>query len=158
MSDIKDILKSVAPTLATLLAGPEAGVAVSALESALGLTPGSGIDAVNSAMNAGLTGDQIVAIKKADLEHEERLAQTDADQVVAVNATMQQEAKAGGWFAGSWRSACGWSFALYIASAWALPLFYIQPIQLSPDLVMALGAILGIHTWHQGVAEVKRAG
>lgn len=155
--DLKSFLETAAPSLATMLAGPEAGVALTALEKVTGLTPGSGQDAVATAISNGLTPDQVVELKKADLEHEEHMATIDASQVVAVNTAISAEASGGGWFAKSWRGMCGVSFALYVTSAWVLPLFHLTPVQLSPDLVIALGGILGVHTWHEGVAGVARA-
>jgi hypothetical protein len=83
--DIKTALTSIAPTLATMLGGPLAGTAVAALESALGLQPGSGPDAVTSAMSAGMTPDAIASVRKADQEHAEKLRSMDID-VLRLNA------------------------------------------------------------------------
>ena len=44
--NLKAALGSIAPTLATMLGGPLAGTAVTALEGALGLAPGAGTDEV----------------------------------------------------------------------------------------------------------------
>jgi len=59
-----DWLKSIAPTIATALGGPLAGLAVNAVSSALGIDP----DKVNDTINSGkLTADQIASIQQAEL-------------------------------------------------------------------------------------------
>ena len=51
------IIESLAPTVATALGGPFAGAAVTHLESALGLAPGSGAAAVEKTILAGNPDD-----------------------------------------------------------------------------------------------------
>ena len=59
-----DWLKSIAPTIATALGGPLAGLAVNAVSSALGIDP----DKVNDTIQSGkLTADQIASIQQAEL-------------------------------------------------------------------------------------------
>jgi hypothetical protein len=77
--DIKTALAGIAPTIATMLGGPLAGTAVTALEGALGLSPGAGADEVTKAMAAGMTPDAIAAVRKADQDHAEKLKQQDID-------------------------------------------------------------------------------
>lgn len=60
-----DFLATVAPTIATLLGGPLAGQGVQALEKVLGLQPGSGDEAVSTAL-LGASPDQILALRKED--------------------------------------------------------------------------------------------
>ena len=73
-------LESLAPTLATLLGGPLAGTAVTALEGALGLAPGSGIDGITQVMQSGsLTPDMVAAVRAADQKHAEIIAQQGLD-------------------------------------------------------------------------------
>jgi hypothetical protein len=63
-----EFLKTLAPTLATLLGGPLAGLAVDLLGPKLGITDATK-DKITAALQTGqLTGDQIVAIKQAELE------------------------------------------------------------------------------------------
>lgn len=62
-----DWLKSIAPTLATVLAGPLAGLAVEAIGSAIGMTDATK-EKISDALQTGqLSGDQLVAIKQAEL-------------------------------------------------------------------------------------------
>lgn len=71
MQNLVDSIASFAPTLAGMLGGPLAATAVTAIEGALGVTVG----AVPHLAEAGLTPEAIVALKKADLEHQEAMAQ-----------------------------------------------------------------------------------
>ncbi len=62
---LPDWLLKLAPTVATALGGPLAGLATSALANALGVDPAK----VNDIMQSGqMTGEQIAAIKVAELE------------------------------------------------------------------------------------------
>lgn len=86
LGTIAKAIASIAPTLATMLAGPLAGTAVSALEGVLGLKPGSGPDAISQVLQAGtLTPDQVAAMHAADLKHAEVLRQQDVD-LAKINA------------------------------------------------------------------------
>jgi len=62
---IPDWLLKIAPTVATALGGPLAGIAVSALGKALGVDESK----VNDILQSGsMTGEQIAAVKVAELE------------------------------------------------------------------------------------------
>ena len=64
--DWKTALKTIAPTAATLLGGPLAGLAVEAIGTALGMEEPT-VRKVQDALTAGqLNGDQIVALKTAE--------------------------------------------------------------------------------------------
>ena len=59
-----DLLKMIAPTIATALCGPLAGLAVDAVSKAIGIDPKD----VNKTIADGkLTADQIAAIKEAEI-------------------------------------------------------------------------------------------
>lgn len=73
-------LGSIAPTLATMLGGPLAGAAVTSLEAAFGLTPGSGADAITKVIQAGgMTPETIAAVRAADQKHAEVMGQQGID-------------------------------------------------------------------------------
>lgn len=60
-----DWLAQIAPTIASCLGGPLAGMAVTALEKVLGVSG----DQVQKVLDSGkLSGDQLVAIKQAEIE------------------------------------------------------------------------------------------
>lgn len=61
-------LKGIAPTLASALAGPMAGIAVTALGSALGWQDATKDDVTKMLQTGQLSGDQLAAVKKAELE------------------------------------------------------------------------------------------
>lgn len=85
--DLSTLLKSVAPTLATMLAGPLAGTAVEALQTVFGITTDtsgkdlpSAITAITTAItNGGMTPDAIAALRAADQKHAELLGQQGID-------------------------------------------------------------------------------
>ena len=77
--DWKETLGKLAPTAATLLGGPFAGLAVGAVVKALGIsdhiTEGTDpVKAIQTALTNGqLSGDQIVALKQAELDLQKHL-------------------------------------------------------------------------------------
>lgn len=77
---VKDVIGTVAPTIASALGGPLAGAAVSAMASALGLASDASNDTIKAAILDGrMTGDQLVALKQANLEFEQRMKELDID-------------------------------------------------------------------------------
>lgn len=70
-----DWLKTLAPTLATVLAGPLAGMAVQAIGSAMGMTDATG-ERINEVLTSGnMTGEQVAALKQAELALKAKLAE-----------------------------------------------------------------------------------
>jgi hypothetical protein len=77
---LASVVGSIAPTLATMLGGPLAGTAVTALESAFGVAPGSGADAITKVVQSGgMTPDIIAAVRSADQKHAEIMGQQKID-------------------------------------------------------------------------------
>lgn len=87
--NLKTAIGTIAPTLATMLGGPLAGTAVAALTQALGLGPDSTHEDVTKVVAAGLTPDQIAAVRKADQDHEEIMRQKDID-LIKLNKDFEQ--------------------------------------------------------------------
>lgn len=80
--DWKQTIASLAPTLGTMLMGPLAGTAITALESAFGLAPGAGEAGItNVIQNGSMTPDIIAAVRAADQKHAELMKQMDIDLV-----------------------------------------------------------------------------
>jgi hypothetical protein len=76
----KTLLTTVAPTLATMLGGPLAGAAVTALEGCFGLPAGAGADGITKVVQAGgMTPDVMASIRAADQKHAEIVAQQGID-------------------------------------------------------------------------------
>jgi hypothetical protein len=165
--DWKSILGGVAPTLATALsvvggpAGMVAGAALRAVSSAvLGHQDGT-TDQVTQAIQAGLSPDAIAALQKADNDFKVSMAQIAAeteqasikagsDAIGDVNVTMQSESKSDHWPSYTWRPFIGFTFGLYIISLFVLPLFHVQPVSLSTDLTLTIGAVLGVASFFRG--------
>lgn len=78
--DWKKTLQAVAPTLATALAGPLAGAAVSALGNAILGKPDATIEDIGTAIASGqLTPEQMVAMQQADIAFKTRMAEIGLD-------------------------------------------------------------------------------
>lgn len=77
MSGFTDVLKAVAPTVATVLGGPLAGMAVSILGDVLGVSEPTQ-EKVTKMFEAGhMTGDQIAQLKAAELALQAKLKELD---------------------------------------------------------------------------------
>ena len=80
LGQFKGLIQNVAPTIATALLGPVAGMAVKALSTALlGHGDGSEDDITNALANA--TPDQITALKKIDADFKVQMKKLDIDLV-----------------------------------------------------------------------------
>jgi len=82
--DLKTAIGSIAPTLATMLGGPLAGTAVTALVGAFGLTSsgnsGNDITAISNVLQTGaMTPDVAAAVRAADQKHAEIISQQGID-------------------------------------------------------------------------------
>lgn len=77
---LSGVLTSVAPTLATMLLGPMGGAAVTALEAAFNLQPGSGAESITKVVQAGgMTPDIMASVRAADQKHAEIMGQQGID-------------------------------------------------------------------------------
>jgi hypothetical protein len=78
LSKIGGLLGQIAPTIATAIGGPVAGMAVKALAGALGLGQDASSDDVQTAlMNA--TPEQLAAVKKIDADFKVQMKELDID-------------------------------------------------------------------------------
>jgi hypothetical protein len=78
MSKIGGLLGQIAPTIATAIGGPVAGMAVKALAGALGLTQDASADDIQTAM-MNATPEQLAAIKKVDADFKVQMKELDID-------------------------------------------------------------------------------
>ena len=81
--DWKSVLGSIAPTLATALGGPLAGLAVEQLGKTLGLNNGAPVsvkDVQTALESVTLTSDQIAAIKQAEIALKVRMRELDIQE------------------------------------------------------------------------------
>lgn len=155
-----DWLKAIAPTAATMLGGPLAGLAVKFLADKLGATEET-TDAVTSALS-GLAGTPEGRIKLAEIDAALRAHAIDAgvdlerlavQNAADINKTMQTETESEHWPSYSWRPFIGFVFGSYVLSLWLLPLFGKAPVPISSDVVLTVGAILGVASWFRGKAQ-----
>jgi hypothetical protein len=78
LSKIGGLLGQIAPTIATAIGGPVAGMAVKALAGALGLGQDASSDDVQTAM-MNATPEQLAAIKKVDADFKVQMKELDID-------------------------------------------------------------------------------
>lgn len=159
--DIGSMIGKAAPMLGTLLAPATGGasLAIGAL-----ISSALGVENTPDAIAAELKNNPDALLKLKELEFKENdslrsqvleLAKLDAQKVASVNDTMQVEAKSEHWQTYSWRPFIGFQFGFYIMSLWVLPFFGKVPTILSPDAVMAVGAILGVASWYRGKMQAE---
>jgi hypothetical protein len=78
--DWKELIGSIAPTLATCLGGPLVGLGVEAIGKAMGMNEPS-VQKVKDALTQGqLTGDQIAQLKSAELALQTRMRELDIQE------------------------------------------------------------------------------
>jgi hypothetical protein len=156
------LIKQLLPTLATALGGPLLGAATSWFSEATGI-PTKTVDDVVAAVS-GMPPEKLaelqvkeqdfkLSLAKLGYDSQEKIEALNASVVIEVNKTMQSEAASEHWPTYSWRPFIGGSFGLYINSLWLLPLFHIQPVIMNPDIVLAIGGILGVASYFRGKAQ-----
>ena len=163
--DYKDIFRTIAPTAATLLGGPLAGMAVKFIADQIGV-PATTADAVTTALSSlGETPEGRIKLAEIDaalrthaidsgIDLERLAAQNAAD----VNKTMQVEAASEHWPSYSWRPFCGFIFGtMFLGTYFVLPLLKM-PVPVVPvEAWAAMGSVLGIASWFRGKAQADPA-
>lgn len=169
-----DFLKTIAPTAATLLGGPLAGLAVKFLADKIGASSET-TEAVTSALES-MTGTAEGRARLAEIDAQlqahaidagvdlERLAVANATDV---NRTMQAEAGSEHWPTYSWRPAIGFAVALNVlmtsmtvSAAYVMVIFLrrdAEALNYLPAMIGAMAAlvgvvapVLGIASWFRG--------
>jgi hypothetical protein len=115
-----DILASIAPTVATALGGPFAGLATQKLISALGLAPDAPTDTVMQAV-AGATPEQMLKLKEVEQAFKVEMKKLDIDimklQVEDTVSARQREIATADWTP---RVIASLIIGLYITVQWYL--------------------------------------
>jgi hypothetical protein len=75
--DWKNVLGAVAPTVATALGGPLAGMAVKAIGGALGIDEPTQVKIEEAITSGNMTGEQLAALKQADTDFKLKLRELD---------------------------------------------------------------------------------
>lgn len=88
---IKPILGKVAPMLGTALGGPLGGVAGAALGQALGMEGAAPEDIAKALQDGKLTPDQLLALRRAEMEFKERMAALEIKSIQDLEALEVQD-------------------------------------------------------------------
>jgi len=110
MSGLTDLLKTVAPTLATALGGPLAGAAVAFLASKLGVDP----ELVERTV-AGMGPTDLIRMKELDYDFQKFMVTEGQKLNLAQIEVNKAEAGSDSLFKGGWRPAAGWVCVLALA-------------------------------------------
>lgn len=160
-----DWLKAIAPTAATMLGGPLAGMAVKFLADKIG-APADTADAVTTAL-ASLNETPEGRIKLAQIDADLRTHAIDAgidlerlavQNAADINKTMQAETTAEHWPSYSWRPFCGFVFGvMFLGVYFVLPLLKLPVPMVPMEAWAAMGAVLGVASWFRGKAQADPA-
>lgn len=98
MADGKSFLKQIAPTLASFIFGPAAGVVVDLAGKALGLEEATVDDIRDTVRKGNLTGDQIAALRQAEIaaQAKEKELGIRADEIAAADRDSARKANVAG--------------------------------------------------------------
>ena len=80
-----DWLKTIAPTIATAMGGPLAGMAVDAIGNALGMKDATKEQVKDLLASGTLTSDQMASIKQADASLKVRMKELEIDMEELAN-------------------------------------------------------------------------
>ena len=178
-SDITGFIGQAAPLLGGILAGPAGAAAGRLVASALGVEDKP--DAVAEALKADpqalakvreLELQQAVDLRKLAIQAEQNQLAADTQRILAINATMQAEAKSEHWLQWAWRPINGILFGVTLTLNYVAPAIInalvlpwldasVKPVVAGtiPDMVfISWGAVLGVAAWHSGVQDRLRVG
>jgi hypothetical protein len=164
--DLAGIVGSAAPMLGALIAG-RAGAAVGAM-IASGLGVGNNPSDVQTALAtnpdaavklAQIEKDRQVELQQLIVQAEQNRLAADTSAILAVNTTMQTEAKSDHWPTYSWRPFCGFVFGVMFGGCYfVLPLLKLPVPVVPTEAWMAIGGILGVASYFRGKAQAISAG
>lgn len=146
-------LATFVPQIAKWMTGSDKAeqVAQKAVDLAQTITGKSTGDAALQALHADPA--LVLQFRKAVLDQAVSFEQLAVQNASDINATMRAETAAEHWPSYSWRPAIGFSFAAYVTAQWVLPLCHVAPPQIDPELMLAVGSILGVASWFRGKAQ-----
>lgn len=156
--DLKDFGQTIAklglPLLGAALPIPGGAAIGTALANYIG-SPSAKPEDILQTLTA--SADAVEKAKEFETTHQETLLkiQTDAEirSVEAVNASIQAEAKADHWPTYGWRPFIGFQFGFYVMAQWVLPMLNQKPPTVDPQLMLVIGAILGVASYFRGKAQ-----
>ena len=131
-----DWLKSIAPTIATAMGGPLAGMAVEAISKAIGVDPSE----VQNTINSGkMTADQIASLQQAELALKARAQEMGLDfekLAVADRASARQMQMTTGSFVPPLLS-------VLVVVAWATIQYFLLTHVIDPTMRELVARVLG---------------
>jgi hypothetical protein len=138
--DALGVLTTVAPTLARAVGGPLAGMATTAIISALGLAPGS-TDATVSTAVATASPDQLLALKKADNDFKTQMKQLDVDFAKLSSADEADARQRAVATHDSTPAVLAYALTLGFFGLLALMIFHVLPTENMAAVNILLGAL-----------------
>lgn len=138
LSKIGGLLGQIAPTIATAIGGPVAGMAVKALAGALGLSPEASADDVQTAM-MNATPEQLAAIKKVDADFKVQMKQLDInlEQIAAGDRKSAREMMT----ATGVQTPAILSYSVIVA--WVFIQYYLFTTVIDPSMRELIARVLG---------------
>jgi len=131
-----DWLKSLAPTLATALGGPLAGMAVEAISKAIGVDPSE----VQNTINSGkMTADQIASIQQAELTLKARAQEMglDFEKLAVADRTSARQMQI------STNSFVPPALSIMIVVAWSAVQYFLLTHVIDPSMRELIARVLG---------------
>jgi hypothetical protein len=131
-----DWLKSIAPTIATALGGPLAGMAIEAVSKAVGIEPSE----VQNAINSGkLTADQIASIQQAELALKARAQEMglDFEKLAVADRSSARQMQI------STQSYVPPTLSIMIVIAWATVQWFLLTHVIDPTMRELIARVLG---------------
>ena len=131
-----DWLKNIAPTIASALGGPLAGMAVEAVSKAIGVDPSD----VQNTINSGkLTADQIASIQQAELALKARAQEMglDFEKLAVADRTSARQMQI------STQSYVPPMLSIMIVVAWATVQWFLLTHVIDPTMRELIARVLG---------------
>jgi uncharacterized membrane protein YdcZ (DUF606 family) len=86
--------------------------------------------------------------------HADNVIAAETQVILAVNATMQVEAKSDHWPTYAWRPFVGFVFGtMFLGVYFVLPLAHLPVPQVPTEAWMAIGGVLGVASFFRGKAQ-----
>ena len=131
-----DWLKSIAPTIATAMGGPLAGMAVEAISKAIGVDPSE----VQNTINSGkMTADQIASLQQAELTLKARAQEMglDFEKLAVADRTSARQMQI------STNSFVPPALSIMIVVAWSAVQYFLLTHVIDPSMRELIARVLG---------------
>lgn len=132
------LITSVAPTIATALGGPVAGMAVKALSGALFGHDSATEDEIKTVL-ANPTADQLAALKKIDADFKVQMKSLDID-LEKIAASDRDSARNMAIMTHDWTPRI---LAMVVVAAWGITTWYLLQNVIEPSMREIIARVLG---------------